>query len=361
MKVYSHYYKLENEEGLRWRTLLQFGESWEVIGSVVMKNPGSAVPKYPVSEQAVAEKLSAFDNSKDTWYEFTDDDTMRKVSVLFASYYGMDYVSQLSGVVQIFNLFYIMDPDEQQAEIKLKHAGLPTGFHDNDDLLNYDLEHLIAPVYLGFGDLAFKDSFRDSARKYFDRLFKAGFPARYLKENYEENTFYHPQYLCGHGSSKPQSIFIRRHFREKPISENDAVSLPKLKMPQKQLLVMVQQIREGYHEQGFVTYHDNPKDLKTIRLVLPLDLQITITATGNGYVGVRHVDELRQSNYCKDAYEHKDVIDTLFLTKLKFNRNDGTKMWLAVKELDTFTNVQSIWTCIRNLYDELLSLEQKLT
>lgn len=40
MKVYTHYYKIDDNEGLRWPTLLQFGKSWDIIGSVVMKNPG---------------------------------------------------------------------------------------------------------------------------------------------------------------------------------------------------------------------------------------------------------------------------------------------------------------------------------
>ncbi len=38
--------------GFRWRTLLQYGNSWEVIGSVVMKNPGGANFRHP-SHQAI--------------------------------------------------------------------------------------------------------------------------------------------------------------------------------------------------------------------------------------------------------------------------------------------------------------------
>ena len=43
MKVFAHYHKSETTgKDYRWRTLLQFGTSWDIIGSVVMKNPGSA-------------------------------------------------------------------------------------------------------------------------------------------------------------------------------------------------------------------------------------------------------------------------------------------------------------------------------
>ena len=48
MKVYTHYNKIANTDmGYRWRTLLQFGNSWDVIGSIVMMNPGGANFKYP--------------------------------------------------------------------------------------------------------------------------------------------------------------------------------------------------------------------------------------------------------------------------------------------------------------------------
>lgn len=125
MKVYTHYYKLSDNEGLRWRTLLQFGNSFEIIGSVVMKNPGSSKPKgsKEIEDELHLSSLSMFDDTKDPWYEFTTDDTMRKVAVLFASYYGYNNVNKLNGVIQIFNLFYIMDPNEQRAEQKMKNAG----------------------------------------------------------------------------------------------------------------------------------------------------------------------------------------------------------------------------------------------
>lgn len=51
MKVYTHFIKIDENDGYRWRTLLQFGNSWDCIGSVVMKNPGSSkmVDSEPIS------------------------------------------------------------------------------------------------------------------------------------------------------------------------------------------------------------------------------------------------------------------------------------------------------------------------
>lgn len=43
MKVYAQYFELE---GISYRlnTILQFGDSWELLGNVVLANPGSAEP-----------------------------------------------------------------------------------------------------------------------------------------------------------------------------------------------------------------------------------------------------------------------------------------------------------------------------
>ena len=32
MKVFTHYTKITEQEEFRWRTLLQFGESWDIMG-----------------------------------------------------------------------------------------------------------------------------------------------------------------------------------------------------------------------------------------------------------------------------------------------------------------------------------------
>ena len=61
MKVYAHYECLDNIE-YRWRTLLQFGSSWSVLGSVVMKNPGSAHPINQIKESFCIKELGKFDS-----------------------------------------------------------------------------------------------------------------------------------------------------------------------------------------------------------------------------------------------------------------------------------------------------------
>lgn len=91
---------MSDNEGLRWRTLLQFGNSFDIIGSVVMKNKNSGSSKPKDSKEIEDDRhlsyLSKFDDINDPWYEFTADDTMCKVAVLFASYYGFNNVNKLN-------------------------------------------------------------------------------------------------------------------------------------------------------------------------------------------------------------------------------------------------------------------------
>lgn len=354
MKVYTHYYKLSDNEGLRWRTLLQFGNSFEIIGSVVMKNPGSSKPKgsKEIEDKLHLSSLSMFDDTKDPWYEFTTDDTMRKVAVLFASYYGYNNVNKLNGVIQIFNLFYIMDPNEQRAEQKMKNAGLPANFHTPQDLLNYDIEKLQAPVYLGFGDLAFTDRFRDSAIRYFKSVINSEKRPAYLNVNFEENSFYHPQYLCGNGCNNNTSIYIRSKFKASPLTDeqiNNGVPLPKLKLSKEERLSLIHDLSECYPSHGLDAFQYNPKDFKTIRFCMPCGLQCTVTAIGEGYIGIRHMETPKGFSYCKDNYEDKEWLDYLVLGELGFERNANSSFWIGVKSLDYFTDANAIIQFIEDL------------
>jgi hypothetical protein len=58
MKVYAKYYS-PDMHGFSYRksTLLQFGDSWELIGSAVLINPGSSriVPNTTIAEDVLHE------------------------------------------------------------------------------------------------------------------------------------------------------------------------------------------------------------------------------------------------------------------------------------------------------------------
>ncbi|MDY3143273.1 MAG: hypothetical protein SOW30_11445, partial [Parabacteroides sp.] len=67
MNVYTHYRTIAPSIGFRWRTLLQFGDGWNVIGSVVMKNPGSSyfASEAPLTDGNILAHLQSFDDESE--------------------------------------------------------------------------------------------------------------------------------------------------------------------------------------------------------------------------------------------------------------------------------------------------------
>ena len=96
MKVFAHYfYDNKNDVEYRWRTIIQIGNSWDVRGTIFMKNPGSSKPvessNKPIDNSVILEKLRTFDDRRASlsfeWYEFSVDRTMISVINLFKAYY----------------------------------------------------------------------------------------------------------------------------------------------------------------------------------------------------------------------------------------------------------------------------------
>lgn len=205
MKVFTHYTKITEQEEFRWRTLLQFGESWDIIGSVVMKNPGSAAVSRAVTDPETLQALQGFDGntSKETWFEFTPDQTMYCIRDLFREYYSANTHKDLNGVIQIFNLFYIREPNLECALQKAAQFG-------SKDLTDYDVTHLVPPIYLGFSDLGKYGSYQDTARKFFEAAKAQGM--RCYHENFLKNKFYHPLYLMRHAKNRIYSLEARQQF-----------------------------------------------------------------------------------------------------------------------------------------------------
>lgn len=232
MKVYAHF---REKDGVmyRWRTLLQFGNSWQVVGSVVMKNPGSAyplTPNQPVSDMFILPELQAIDDSE-LWYEFKPDITMSCITRLFEAQ---------AGVIQIFNLFNIREADLAQA-LHLYDEASPcvltqqTSPHPSSLITHtsslisplsslipppsslllstteQDISQLADPVYLGWGPLGNDGRFHQKAQQIFnavkDRM-------SYLKPNFDSNPFFHPLYLMQYGAKKPEVVEVKRLFKE---------------------------------------------------------------------------------------------------------------------------------------------------
>lgn len=227
MKVYTHFYPAgsDSKEGYRWRTLLHFGCSWNIIGSVVMKNPGSSqCISSRITDERILFELLKFDNSCDEWFEFDIDSTMRKVGDLFAYKYDKKHRENLNGVIQIFNLFYIKDPDLNQALQKDKNYKLFSRFSTPDEIADYDITHLKSPVYLGFSTLAQSPAYGARAERFYNAVISPQLGMRYLKI-FSENKFRHPLWLMGVGSNTFEAEYIRRCFKENTTSPKDIEAL----------------------------------------------------------------------------------------------------------------------------------------
>ena len=209
MKVFTHYTPLESgNDGIRWRTILQFGTSWEIKGSVVMKNPGTANFKSTnhaaINSAEELEHLRLFDDGelKADWYEFSSDHTMGCIGRLFSEYYAAKG-EQLDGIIQIFNLFYLREANLATALSKARQL-------DFANMVDYDVRHLSFPVYLGFANLARHKKHGVTARKFFDAAKELG--ASYLNDNFKENAFTHPLYLMMYGKNKEKCIRTKYQF-----------------------------------------------------------------------------------------------------------------------------------------------------
>lgn len=207
MKVFAHYFKSpETGNEYRWRTLLQFGTSWKVIGTIVMKNPGSAAPLKIIEDAETLSHLNAFSSEND-WYAFSVDNTMQNIERLFSTYYkNKSGSSTLDGVIQVFNLMNVRDPNLEMALVKNHERAFPFS-----RTVDKDITQLIAPVYLGWGNLKFNPTFRDDAERLFHTVYEMP-DGKYLHANFAENSFYHPQYLMGRGKNRPNSQYLLHAF-----------------------------------------------------------------------------------------------------------------------------------------------------
>ena len=149
MKVYAEFI---DDNGLlfRTKTLLQYGDSWDLIGSIVMKNPGSAKPGTPLNEDSKIgiSEFYAEDINFENWTEASNDPTLKKVAAIFDGSY-LEKNIELDGIIQVFNIYNICEPKIKFAYQKAENS--------NTDLLFINLNKTIKqfrnkPVYLGFFD-----------------------------------------------------------------------------------------------------------------------------------------------------------------------------------------------------------------
>lgn len=165
-----------------------------------MKNPGSSSPTAnPLSDDELS-NLNLIDSS-DVWFNFTVDPTMKAIVNLFvrrAEARGETF----EGVIQIFNIINVMNPNLNEA-VRL--------FRSTDDPLRStwqaDVANIVAPVYVGWGNFHRHPLVADIGPALLSAIRE-----REDIDYQAEAGFTHPLYLMVYGSRKPKSIATKTRF-----------------------------------------------------------------------------------------------------------------------------------------------------
>ncbi len=353
MKVFTHYTNLGSTgDGIRWRTILKFGNSWKVKGSVVMKNPGTAnfkcLDHAAISSLEELKQLSVFDDGelKADWYEFSSDPTMECIGRLFSEYYATKG-EQLEGVIQIFNLFYLREANLITALNKVSQLKLA-------NMIDYDIQHLSFPVYLGFADLAWHKTYGVAARKFFNAAKKLG--ALYLNDDFKKNAFIHPLYLMMYGKNKEKCIRAKYQFfqntptpvvSQKLIDDAAIESIVKISNN-----AIMMKITTALNEQFPLVKGEE----KNHRYIFDDIIELTVTDKEQGFVGFRHLKKGKLYYNYTNQEAPNEYLYREFLSNYGFDteKTIGNNVWLARKAFKKYgSNEQDV---IRNIFEELKNL-----
>ena len=194
MKVYAQYFQLE---GISYRlnTILQFGDSWELLGNVVLANPGSAEPIKEIDDSKIQQLQNFYKNFENrnfdtiNWYEFSDDATMQRIEKIFNGWYiNPDEIKKLNGVIQLFNTFNVKNQNLTESIEKLPP--------DNDILFSLGIEKYFndKPTYFGFSnDVLYDDRLRPIAENIFNN--SSSIVKTVYNKEFDKNSFYHPTFI----------------------------------------------------------------------------------------------------------------------------------------------------------------------
>jgi hypothetical protein len=194
MRVYAEYF-IKNNKRYRRKTLLQFGDCIDLIGSAVLMNPGSANPDpdkriedISTIERFYKEMHNIEIKPKDIWFNFTTDSTMGFLANIFNGWY-INNEKELKGIIQLFNCFYYMSPDPREAEEEFKQNPKYI-FNESNLFVN-------RPVYFGWGNSGKTGGIYHSIAKNIFKKYKDMHPnlSKLYESDFESNNFYHPYYL----------------------------------------------------------------------------------------------------------------------------------------------------------------------
>lgn len=316
-RVYTHYYRDGNIE-YRWRTIIQIGNSWEKCGTIFMKNPGSSThcekTPSPIVKKEILDNLRKFDYEEIVnhceWYEFSVDNTMNYVIKLFETYYR----KPLNGVIQIFNLFNIRGANLGEAIGKSNGSILEQLAYT----VEYDVKHIVSPVYLGWGDLWKNQKFSEKAEKIFNEVRQK---TSYLSDGIQNNKYYHPQYLMNYGKNKLDCIITLTRFVKNEINPKGLDCI--IPVPCKSPINIVHVIELVTTNQKFQLTKIEKDDYS-----LSDNLMIRITKSNKGYLAIRHKTFNGKIQYSNLKYDFTERYRNILKEK---GWNCDTPVWLGTK------------------------------
>lgn len=190
MNVYAEYFT-EDDINFRKITILQFGDSWDLIGSAILKNPGSA---SPLEEHIGDKELKLLKQNYpsiniENWKKFKCDTTMQCLEKVFNGYY-VNKTKPLSGIIQLFNLHYVREANIIRARKILEGTESIHKFPILSETLKLIKDK---PVYIGWFNEPQKlkmDHPKTFASEIFEHLKTTDH--FYLEQEFSKNQFYHP-------------------------------------------------------------------------------------------------------------------------------------------------------------------------
>jgi hypothetical protein len=179
IKAYAYWDAVQN---LRTGTMVVVNDNENVVGNVIMKNPGSAKP------------LEDFSLRDDNRLMFSVDATMHAIVDLFG-------IKEKGGCVKIYNLSDERNPDYNKAKQSLTASDF--------DVIN-EIKESNVPTYIGWGDMWKDKRFNEKAKSIFEVVKTQ---TKGYESSIENNAFFHPLYLMRYGLNKPECKEVLNRFR----------------------------------------------------------------------------------------------------------------------------------------------------